>query len=898
MKAFLDSVINNQALRALLEDHNFRLALLLLAVSVLILIGMFVAKKLRGKRRKTRREADPSEFKGKRSTVQSTQSFIGIKAVVDGILVTTDNRYIKILEFYPINFLLKSAQDQETIISSFATFLRTCPAKIQIKSVATKTDVNKLIGIVERDLERETNEYCKILLVEYMDFLRNVGAIEGVSRRFFIIFEDDAAVSDAKDFESIKQRLYIAASDAINTINACGNIYISGRSQDSTTLELLYVLLNRREAETVTYSKHVNAVIQRYMEGYGVNDISKVPYIPTSDMIAPKYIAVKDSKYIVVDGKYYSFLYLTSEGYHSLVYAGWMSPIINAYEGIDVDIFFSRTDASVVLEKVIRNIRMNQSRVQDMDAVSSGADGMESTIGAGYYLRSGLMGGEDFFYISTLITVCTDSAEELESRVESIRKWLTSQGFGVRVCLYQQEQAFRSALPLCRLDKSLQAKSRRNCLTRDAASAYPLTSYAMCDEEGVLLGTNRENQSLVMLDNFNSTIYSNANMTLMGASGKGKTFALQCIALRMRMKGTQVFIIAPLKGHEFHRACLAVGGQYIKISSGSPNCINIMEIRPRNTASGGDLFSQNTYDSLLANKVQQVNIFFSLLVPDMSLEERQVVDAAIMETYARKGITLDNKSLLDPKRPGRYKEMPVLGDVYDTMESIPEAKRVRTILRTFVHGSSKTFNQQTNVDLSNKYIVLDISELTKETLLIGMFIALDYVWDKAKQDIISKKTIILDELWKLIGQGSNRMVAEYVLEIFKIIRGYGGSAICATQDLNDFFALNNGEFGRGIINASSIKMVFGLENEEAARVQECLNLTDKEAKAVREFNRGSALISTNGNNVIVDFKASDLERKLITTDRTELALLWQELNGEFQTPETQMLKDIMARERG
>ena len=242
--------------------------------------------------------------------------------------------------------------------------------------------------------------------------------------------------------------------------------------------------------------------------------------------------------------------------------------------------------------------------------------------------------------------------------------------------------------------------------------------------------------------------------------------------------------------------------------------------------------------------------------------------------------------------------MPVLGDVYDTMESIPEAKRVRTILRTFVHGSSKTFNQQTNVDLSNKYIVLDISELTKETLLIGMFIALDYVWDKAKQDIISKKTIILDELWKLIGQGSNRMVAEYVLEIFKIIRGYGGSAICATQDLNDFFALNNGEFGRGIINASSIKMVFGLENEEAARVQECLNLTDKEAKAVREFNRGSALISTNGNNVIVDFKASDLERKLITTDRTELALLWQELNGEFQTPETQMLKDIMARERG
>lgn len=833
--------------------------------------------------------------KDDKKTVQSTQSFAGVKAVVDGILVTADDRFIKVLEFYPINFLLKSVQEQDSIVESFAGFLRNCPTKVQIKSVATRTDVNKLLSDIQRDIEREENEYCKILLVEYMDFLKGLGSAESVSRRFYLIFEDDAPISYARDFESVKGRLNETAGTAIANINACGNIYIRGQSPDSTALELLYMLLNRRKSEMVPFNQYARETLQRYMDGYGVKDPSKVPYIPTSDLIAPKYISLQDSKFIVVDGKYYSFLYVTSDGYSPYVKAGWLSPLINACEGVDIDLFITREDSATVLNKIIRSIRMNQTRLNEVDDVSAAGNNIEDSISAGLYLRSGLLAGDEFHYISTLITISTDTADLLEARVEALTKALAAYGMTTRVCRFQQEQAFKSALPFCKLDRSIEVKSRRNCLTGDAASGYPFTSYAMCDEDGVLLGTNRENQSLVMLNNFNSSLYSNANMALMGASGKGKTFALQCIALRLRMKGIQVFTIAPLKGHEFKRACLAVGGQYVKISAGAPTCINILEIRQR-AASGSDMVNGVGGDSLLANKVQQVKIFFSLLVPDMTLEERQLVDAAVMTAYERKGITMDNKSLEDPKHPGHYKEMPILQDVYDVMAEIPEAKRVGLALKTLVYGSAKSFNQQTNVNLDNKYIVLDISELTKETLLIGMFVALDYVWDKAKQDLLQRKAIILDELWKLIGQGSNTMAAEYVLEIFKIIRGYGGSAICATQDLNDFFALNGGEYGRGIINASSIKMIFGLENEEAGRVQECLNLTERETKAIREFDRGTALISTNGNNVVVDFKASELERKLITTDRKELTLLWQELNGDFQTPETEMLKDILSRE--
>lgn len=214
--------------------------------------------------------------------------------------------------------------------------------------------------------------------------------------------------------------------------------------------------------------------------------------------------------------------------------------------------------------------------------------------------------------------------------------------------------------------------------------------------------------------------------------------------------------------------------------------------------------------------------------------------------------------------------MPVLGDVYAVLMENPETKRMANILNRLVHGSASTFNQQTNVRLDNKYIVLDISELTGDLLTVGMFLALDYVWDKAKEDRTVEKAIFIDEVWQLIGASSNRLAAEFVLEIFKIIRGYGGAAICATQDINDFLALDDGKYGKGILNNSKTKIVLNLEDEEAQRVQEILNLSDTEVMNITHFARGNGLILTNNNNVTVEFKASALETEMITTDRQQL----------------------------
>ena len=378
-----------------------------------------------------------------------------------------------------------------------------------------------------------------------------------------------------------------------------------------------------------------------------------------------------------------------------------------------------------------------------------------------------------------------------------------------------------------------------------------------------------------MVDIFNSRLYKNANMAILGTSGAGKTFTMQLMALRLRQYGIQVFILAPLKGHEFRRACQNIGGEFIQISPASKNCINIMEIRKVDTSANDLLDGPQDDRSELAAKIQKLHIFFSLLIPDMSYEEKQLLDEAIVRTYDRFGITHDNDSLEDPERPGSYRQMPILGDLYALLRESPETKRLANILNRLVNGSASTFNQSTNVSLDNKYTVIDISELSGDLLSVGMFSGLDYIFDTVKADRTTRKMIFIPEMWKLIGSGSNRDVANYVLEIFKIIRGYGGGAVADTQDLSDFLALEDGKYGRGILNVCKTKIILNMEDDEARRVQETLHLTDTEIMNITHFQRGSGLISTNNNNVTVEFRCSELEKELITTDREELGKILQ-----------------------
>lgn len=791
-------------------------------------------------------------------------SELPVKEIKNGVIYTEDGRYVKVVEVLPINFLHRSISEQRNIIYSFMGYLKIAPAELQIKSISRKADISRYLEDIEDDILEETDERCRMLQQDYANLIRSVGYKEAVTRRFFLVFQAEEKKQSEKD--AVVQ-LNSYAQTAKKYLYHCGNEVVLEDNPTLKTAELMYMLLNRRTSASVSIQERMNQVVEWYQQ---MDPLSDPAEIPISELIAPQSLDFRYGNHIVMDGVYHTYLFLPSARYRSRVPAGWMSLLVNAGEGIDVDIFLYRQDKVRTLERIGRRIRLNRSKIKDASDTNTDFDELAESIQAGYYLKNGLGANEEFYYAAVLVTVTGYSEKEVEWRANEMRKLVNAQDMELHSCIFKEEQAFLSSLPLLRLDKSIYERSKRNVLTSGAASFYPFTSFEMSDKNGILMGVNTANSSLVIVDIFNSSVYKNANISIMGTTGAGKTFLLQLMALRMRRKKIQVFVIAPDKGHEFARACTNIGGEFIKISSASPNCINVMEIRKRDRVSSDILDGKIAERSELASKIQELHIFFSLLVPDMNHEEKQLLDEALVMTYLEKGITHDNESLLREDAPGVYKEMPILGDVYEMLKKKPETRRIANILNRLVHGSASSFNQQTNVDLENKYIVLDISELTGDLLPVGMFVVLDYVWSKVKEDRTVEKAIFLDEVWQLIGASSNEMAAEYVLEIFKIIRGYGGSAVCATQDLSDFMALKGGKYGRGIINATKTKIILNLENDEAKKVQELLHLSEAERMEITHFERGKGMISTNNNNLTLEFKASQLEKDLITTDRDDL----------------------------
>lgn len=587
------------------------------------------------------------------------------------------------------------------------------------------------------------------------------------------------------------------------------------------------------------------------------------------DILAPSSVDNGSRDYIVVDGVYHTYLYVAGYGYRTKNEGAWLSPLVEAGDNIGISFTFKKMPRDKILSRISQKTMLNRSRMREVGDTRQDYEELDSAIASGFWLKEGInRTGQDFYYMTTVIEVTADDEEELEIRAGDVMTLCASMSMVVKRADYKHEQCFLSSLPTLSLDPNIERKGRRNVLTDSLASSFPFSSFEIYDPNGIFLGLNKYNSSIAILDIFDSDKYSNANGCILGMSGAGKTFLMQLMALRLRMQGTQVFILAPIKGHEFADACYMAGGKYIRIAPSSKDCINIMEIRKSTLSPDYEIKGDDRGDSVLAEKLQKLMIFFSLIKNDITQNELNLLDGAVIRTYRKFGIEFENETLFE--KDGIFKKMPTLKDLYEELLSKDETKPLALMIEKFAVGSLSTFGGETNVDLANKYIVLDISEMTDHLKPLGMFMALDFVWDKAKESRIQKKVIFLDELWTLIGASSNRMAADYVLEIFKVIRGYGGAAIAATQDIGDFFSLDDGKYGKGVINNSRIKFILQLEEDEAIAVQKYLSLSDEETMQIIRNQRGEALLCANRNKVCIDVKASPFLYDLLTTKRSDL----------------------------
>ena len=287
------------------------------------------------------------------------------------------------------------------------------------------------------------------------------------------------------------------------------------------------------------------------------------------DILAPTTVDTKSKDYIVVDGVYHTYLYITGYGYATTVGSCWLAPLVEAGEGVNMSFLVKRQSKEKILSKIAQTTMVNRSRMRDVGDTRQDYEELDSAINSGLYLKDVMnRQGEDFYYMHTLIEVTAPDPETLEQRATEVEKLCVSVDMIARRCDYKNEQAFLSSLPILALDPDIERKARRNALTSGVAAAFPFASYELSDHNGIFLGLNLYNRSPVFLDPYDDYKYTNGNWWIGGSTGAGKTVTLQCLGGRLRQQGKRVIIIAPKKGHEFRPLCEKLGGLYLRKSYG------------------------------------------------------------------------------------------------------------------------------------------------------------------------------------------------------------------------------------------------------------------------------------------------------------------------------------------
>ena len=301
--------------------------------------------------------------------------------------------------------------------------------------------------------------------------------------------------------------------------------------------------------------------------------------------------------------------------------------------------------------------------------------------------------------------------------------------------------------------------------------------------------------------------------------------------------------------------------QFSKLDQILGNYINVFDIRQDSL--------EDTENGYLATKITKLIGFFNLIFGELDEEEKAILEEKIIEVYKSKNITFDDNSLFKINNENNNlvfknaKDMPILEDFYNILVT-ENTRKMKIKLLPFVKGSLKFFNNYTNIEINNKLILADVYELGEENLKYAIFLFTEVFWDQIKKDREIKKAIYLDEIWRLIGVTSNKEVASFIYKIFKTIRKYGGSAVAITQDISDLFSLENGIYGKSILNNSSIKNFFSMEEENINILEKYSNISEKEKIEIKSLKRGECLMFAGDDHLLTKIEASEFEKNIIS----------------------------------
>jgi conjugal transfer ATP-binding protein TraC len=568
------------------------------------------------------------------------------------------------------------------------------------------------------------------------------------------------------------------------------------------------------------------------------------------DFIAPSSLEFSSSHFQL--GTRYARSYYVY-GYPRQVYTGWLSSIINLDEVMDLSMIVRPVKSEIMLNNLRKKVSQLEAGIQiDSEKGRVRDPAKQAAILDAEEMRDKLQVGEErFFRFGMYFTLYASSLEELDFVTKKVESLLGQQLVYSKPASAQQEAAFNSVMPQF-VD---QLQIYRNMNTGAISTSFPFTSADLTQENGILYGINMHNSGLVIFDRFS---LENGNSVVFAKSGAGKSFTVKLEALRSIMFGTDIFIIDP--ENEYQRMCESVGGAYIRLSLNSTTRINpfdlpqVVDTEEADNALRSNLITLHGLLRLMMGGAQvQMQGSGGVTMPALSPVEEADLDAALIETYAKAGIT--NDPLTHGSTP------PTIADLYDTLLHMGNTgPQLAQRLRKYTSGTfAGIFSQQSNVNVNNPMVVFNIRDLEDELRPVAMYIVLNFIWNKTKQDK-KRRILIVDEAWQLMKYEDS---ANFLFSLAKRARKYNLGITTITQDVEDFMA---SRMGRAIVANASMQLLLKQSPTAVDVLTDVFKLTSEEQKRLSQFPVGQGLFFAGQNHVHIQVIASPTEAELITTN--------------------------------
>ena len=602
--------------------------------------------------------------------------------------------------------------------------------------------------------------------------------------------------------------------------------------------------MNRRKIDPVSL-----AVQQRSKEEAEVQAAFQKGITALRDFIAPSSIEFKSARFQLgtrLARTYYVY------GYPRQLYTGWLSGLVNMDEVMDISIYIYPVESQVIMENLRRKVTQLEAGIQiDSEKGRVRDPSKQAAIIDAEEMRDKLQVGEErFFRFGLYFTIYGFSEDELEFVSHKVESLLGQQLIYSKAASSQQEQGFNSTLP----QMTDQLQIRRNMSTGALSTSFPFTSADLSQGSGILYGINMHNSGLVIFDRFS---LENGNSVVFAKSGAGKSFTVKLEALRSMMLGTEIIIVDP--ENEYEKMCDAVGGAYVRLSLNSSTRINpfdlpkVVDVEEADTALRSNLITLHGLLRLMMGGAQaQLVGGNATLMPALAPSEEADLDAALIETYAKAGIT--NDPLTHTGTP------PTINDLYDTLLHMGgNGPQLAQRIRKYTSGTfAGIFSQQSNINIDNPMAVFNIRDLEDELRPVAMYIILNYIWNKTKTDQ-RRRILIVDEAWQLMRYEDS---ASFLFSVAKRARKYNLGVTTISQDVEDFMG---SKMGRAIVANSSMQFLLKQSPSSVDVLANVFHLTSEEKKRLSQFPVGQGLFFAGQNHVHIQVVASATETSLIST---------------------------------